>query len=191
MPAAKTAPHALIATITLEGVEPPIWRKFTVVSDIRLVMLHEVIQRVMGWFDCHLHEFRVGETRYGILDPDVGPGVLDERRARLGKLLKGTSGSIRYLYDFGDSWQHTLEFQPSDVPIALWDMPKCLDGGRACPPEDCGGAWSYAELVEILADPNRDDPEEIRGWVDPDFDPEFFEVELVNIALAEKPRRNG
>ena len=185
MSAAKTAPHALIATITLEGVEPRIWRTFTVESDIRLAELHVLIQRVMGWNDCHLHEFRVGERRYGILDPDVGPGVLDERRARLGKLLKGTSGSIRYIYDFGDNWKHTIEFQPSDVPIALCDMPKCLDGARACPPDDSGGIWNYAELLEILADPKRDDPEGIRGWVDPEFDPESFDVETVNARLAE------
>ena len=64
-----------------------------------------------------------------------------------------------YLYDLGDSWQHTLD--------------------------DSGGKWSYAELVEILADPKRADPEGVRGWVDPEFDPEFFDVETVNARLAE------
>jgi Plasmid pRiA4b ORF-3-like protein len=25
-----------------------------------------------------------------------------------------------------------------------------ITGKRACPPEDCGGPWGYAELLEVL-----------------------------------------
>ncbi|MDZ4874555.1 MAG: hypothetical protein CLLPBCKN_003951 [Chroococcidiopsis cubana SAG 39.79] len=31
--------------------------------------------------------------------------------------------------------------------------PLCLTGKRACPPEDCGGVWGYAEFLEAIQDP--------------------------------------
>jgi hypothetical protein len=43
--------------ITLNGIKPPIWRRVAVPSDITLGELHEVIQIVMGWMNCHLHQF--------------------------------------------------------------------------------------------------------------------------------------
>jgi hypothetical protein len=43
--------------ISLIGAKPPIWRTFLVPSDLRLGAFHDVIQIVMGWRDCHLHQF--------------------------------------------------------------------------------------------------------------------------------------
>ena len=190
MASPKTAPQPLIATITLQGVEPPVWRKFAVPSDLRILQLHYVIQNVMPWNDCHMYEFEINGRRYGTIGPDMGPGVLCERRARLGKVLGGESGTIRYLYDFGDSWKHVIEFSPSESPIALPDMPTCLDGQRACPPDDCGGIGGYEELLALRADPERDDPEDLRGWLGPEFDPESFDLDAANARLAEPPRRS-
>ena len=44
-------------------------------------------------------------------------------------------------------------------------VPACLDGRRACPPEDCGGPWGYKELLEILADPSHEEHAERVEWV--------------------------
>lgn len=63
--------------------------------------------------------------------------------------------SFLYHYDFGDSWEHVLHLEKiSDVTLT---HPICIDGGRACPPEDCGGIWGYTDLLEVLKNPS--DPE--------------------------------
>ena len=51
--------------ITLADSKPSIWRRVAVSSDITLAELHHVIQRAMGWWDCHLHEFKIAGRSYG------------------------------------------------------------------------------------------------------------------------------
>jgi hypothetical protein len=51
----------------------------------------------------------------------------------------------------------------------------CLDGKRAGPPEDCGGPWGYAELLEALADPTDERHEELLEWSGP-IDPDDFDA---------------
>jgi hypothetical protein len=52
------------------------------------------------------------------------------------------------------------------------------DGARACPPEDCGGAYIYMEILHMLEDssyrPEVVDRDETMDWLDPDFDPDVF-----------------
>jgi hypothetical protein len=46
------------------------------VPDCTLGELHEVVQVVMGWEDCHLHQFIIRGEYYGPLDPeDFHPGI--------------------------------------------------------------------------------------------------------------------
>ena len=56
--------HLYVLRVTLADIEPEIWRRFVVPSDITLDRLHDVIQIVMGWTDSHLHEFTIGGKRY-------------------------------------------------------------------------------------------------------------------------------
>ena len=58
-------------TITLLGVEPPVWRRLHVPSGVTLSRVHGDIQAVMGWDNSHLHQFEIGERRYGPPE-DVG-----------------------------------------------------------------------------------------------------------------------
>tara|TARA_R110002072_G_scaffold302068_1_gene483670 strand:+ start:2024 stop:2314 length:291 start_codon:yes stop_codon:yes gene_type:complete len=53
--------------------------------------------------------------------------------------------------------------------------PQCLEGERACPPEDVGGVWGYAEYLEILADPQNDQHQDFLQWYGP-FDAEQFDA---------------
>ena len=46
--------------VTLKGSKPPIWRRMQLTSDITLVQLHRILQRVMGWEGAHLYQFVIG-----------------------------------------------------------------------------------------------------------------------------------
>ena len=65
--------------------------------------------------------------------------------------------------------------------------PSCVAGKGACPPEDCGGTWGYAELKEILADPSHGGHQDMLEWLGldagKDFDPKRFSVSEVNARL--------
>ena len=55
--------------------------------------------------------------------------------------------------------------------------------GRACPPEDCGGTMGYYDLLVTLSDPDHEDHDTMREWVGGEFDPESFEVAVVDRAV--------
>jgi hypothetical protein len=172
--------------ITLLGVNPPIWRRFQVPAGITLERLHDVIQTVMGWSDCHLHEFYIGRKRYGPRDADPEGEVLDERVATLSAALFLSGGPILYTYDFGDSWEHELELEETlpAPPGAAGTRPVCLAGERRCPPEDCGGFFGYAEFLKAIRNRRHPDHQEMLEWVGGSFDPESFDLERINRVLA-------
>ena len=63
---------------------------------------------------------------------------------------------------------------------------RCIDGSLACPPEDCGGFWGYAELLEIINDPGHEEHMERIEWLGEGFDPEDFDSDRVNHQLVRK-----
>jgi hypothetical protein len=162
--------------VTLMGTDPPVWRRLSVPADLSLGELHQVIQVAMGWENAHLHQFTVQGTSYS--DPDHGPErARDEDRWRLNRLAE-VGDTFHYEYDFGDSWQHEVLVEKADrVGVA---GVRCLDGARACPPEDCGGVWGYQELLEIIGDPKHPERSERMEWLGENFDPDAFSVAEVN-----------
>jgi hypothetical protein len=79
---------------------------------IKLPKLHETIQAAMGWHGGHIHEFIIGEAHYGVPYPGMenDPPLENERR----KSLKGALGgyrTFRYIYDFGDYWDHKIKLE--------------------------------------------------------------------------------
>jgi len=173
--------------ITLAGVaEPPVWRRLLLPAGIRLDRLHEVIQAAMGWDNHHLHVFADGQANYGRPDPELG--YRDERKVTLHELARGQSGRIRYTYDFGDDWEHDVVVEQVLAAELGLRYPVCLAGEGACPPEDCGGAWGYAHLREILADPADDEHDDMLAWLvlakGAEFDAHSFDVDQVNQTLT-------
>ena len=45
------------------------------------------------------------------------------------------------------------------------------------------GVWGYAEFLEAIADPNHDSHEEMLERIGGKFDPEKFDLEVVNREL--------
>jgi hypothetical protein len=168
--------------VSLAGVEPPVWRRVQV-PDGTLGDLHFVIQAAMGWQDSHLHEFVVNGTRYGpVMSGDLD--TEDEGGALLSRIVAGEKKArFVYEYDFGDSWEHEVLFEKAVEPEPKVRYPRCIDGARACPPEDCGGVWGYADFLEAMADPKHENHREMKEWIGGRFDPERFSVEAVNREL--------
>jgi hypothetical protein len=177
--------------VELTGAEPPVWRRLDIASNLFLDRVHHVLQVVMGWDDYHLHQFASGDEVHrphaenyvmpSAFDEDA-VGV-DERRVRLDEVLVEPGERLHYEYDFGDSWSHTLDLE-AELDRAPDDPAHCLDGARACPPEDCGGIGGYAELLRVLAHPDDPEYDHMRTWAGQDFDPGRFDGEAVNGALS-------
>ncbi len=177
--------------VSLVGVEPPIWRMVLVPQNVRLPRLHHIVQAVMGWTDSHLHQFLVGEIRFGEPGNEFEPSPIDYRAIHLNQIAPRPGATCIYEYDFGDSWEHLIEVQDA-LPIESVKgiLPRCLDGERACPPEDVGGPHGYANFLLALEDPSHPEHEEWRQWAADNFDPVAFDVGRVNSLLARyAPRR--
>ena len=165
--------------VTLRQVKPPIWRRIEVQSDVKLSGLSDVLEAAMGWYGEHLHGFEAGGVRYGLPDPDgfgFGRRSVDERKARLGEVLRAVGSKMQWDYDFGDGWEHDVLVEAIEPHRADVIYPVCLAGKRACPPEDCGGPWGYGNLLEALADPKHPEHDELAEWTPPDFDPAAFDA---------------
>lgn len=165
--------------ITLKDIRLPIWRRIQV-KDCTLDKLHEHIQTSMGWTNSHLHHFKIGALRYGdpmLMEENfVEMGYEDSTSARLSKILPNTGEPFRfeYEYDFGDSWHHDVLFERCVQAEPGGRYPVCIEGKRACPPEDVGGTGGYEEYLEAMADPEHERHGEFMGWRGP-FDPEAFD----------------
>lgn len=105
------------------------------------------------------------------------------RNARLNAVVNGAEARLRYPYGFGDDWEHEIVVEKVLPPQPGTPYPICLTGKRDCPPEDCGGAWGYEELLETLRDPQHEEHEERLEWVGGAFDAEAFDLDAVNAAL--------
>lgn len=176
--------HVYQFMVVLEEISPPVWRRIQVPGTYTFWDLHVAIQDAMGWLDYHLHEF-------DILDPEKGEHVilgigddedidwkvtLPDHEHRISDYFSMENASAGYLYDFGDTWQHSVTIEAILPRTKGGDYPVCIAGERARPPEDCGGPSGYAEFLEIINDPSHEESEETLAWVGGSFDPERFDA---------------
>ncbi|MDR2403534.1 MAG: plasmid pRiA4b ORF-3 family protein [Spirochaetaceae bacterium] len=180
--------HLFVLRISLKRISPQIWRSIQVPGFISLGDLHRIIQIVMGWSDSHLHSFRIDGITYGIDSEafDIDMEEENEDCYSLEDLNLWEKQRFLYTYDFGDNWEHQILVSKILSPPAgssdAYLRPCCLNGKRACPPEDCGGVWGYEELLECISQPRKKRSRELAEWEE-EFDPEFFDVDIVNELL--------
>jgi hypothetical protein len=173
--------------ITLLDIEPPIWRRIQT-RDCTLDALHDVLQVVMGWENCHLHRFDINGQAFG--DPDCFEedffefDMRDSRKTMLSQIVPKDGKRCRFIYeyDFGDDWRHEIVFEgnPDVQPAVIY--PTCLEGERRCPPEDVGGPGGYEEYLEAFADPSHENHKDFLKWRGK-FDPESFDLNQVQQQL--------
>jgi hypothetical protein len=181
--------------VTLLEVKPPVWRRIEVPASYTFWDLHVAIQDAMGWLDYHLHLFGVpnpvnGRTdEIGIPDEDAfedDPVCLAGWEVPVRGYFDAIGTLARYEYDFGDGWVHEIELTAIGRRQSGTKYPRCLDGRRACPPEDCGGPHGYARLLETIADSTDEEYEGMMEWLGGSFDPETFRPEQVRF---DNPRK--
>ncbi|MBB2994666.1 plasmid pRiA4b ORF-3 family protein [Paeniglutamicibacter cryotolerans] len=190
-PAWKEKPASIYQLkIMLHRSSPPIWRRVLVPSGIQLSELHEIIQSAFGWWDSHMHEFRVGGWNGPSYAPaeydmsDFGERSRDESRTRLSEVMLAVGEKITYTYDFGDDWEHRIVLEKILEASAAATLPLCTGGRGLAPTDDSGGIWGWAEKVEASTDPEHPEHEETREWLglSPDeiLDPKYFDKNDVN-----------
>lgn len=174
--------------ISLTGVKPAIWRRLQVPSDLFLHDFHKVIQTAMGWENSHLHQFVKKNRIFGIADDEfeTSEHFMDYTSIRLIDILNKPNDTIKYIYDFGDTWIHEITLEKIIEPSINDYYPFCIEGERNCPPENSGGPVAYMGMLNILKTPGHPERDEIIEWLDEDWDSETFNIDIVNEMLIEE-----
>jgi hypothetical protein len=185
MKAAAFPEEALQLRIQIREIKPAIFRVIQVTNTRTFHLLHEIIQWSFGWDHAHLHEFHVGRTKVAEPDPEFGPPPFPRhpRTTRLGDLVSKDVTRFIYVYDLGDDWIHDIIVEKRFAPHAAVRYPICLDGARSAPPEDCGGIPGYDDFLAAWRDPKHEAHAHMRKWAGPSYDPERFDLKVVNEIL--------
>lgn len=179
----NSLPDVYQLKISLRGAKPPIWRRVLAPATMSFSELHDVIQIAMGWFESHLHEFKVANQSLGDPEWDEMGDMIDEGSVRLGNFVFPEGARFLYIYDFGDWWEHLIEVEKVLPYDKEQIYPVCTQAKRACPPEDVGGIWGYEEFLAAIGDKNHPDHADMLEWVGDDFDPAAVDINGINAEL--------
>ncbi|HML73193.1 MAG TPA: plasmid pRiA4b ORF-3 family protein [Anaerohalosphaeraceae bacterium] len=174
--------------IRLLEIEPEIWRRFVVPDTITLDRLHDVIQIVMGWTDSHMHKFIIGKKSYTEYPESKEDGLVCGKY-HLGDVIKQKGNAFSYRYDFGDCWDHEVIIEKNNyLNPKLSSSIECIEGARACPPEDVGGTPGYYEFCKAINDVSHKEHDNYLGWCGGEYDSEAFDMNKINFELFKYQR---
>jgi hypothetical protein len=165
----------------------PIWRELWVPSNITLEFLHDVIQDSMGWDDAHMHCFEFQKRRFESMqfmdgfDEECEP----EETVLLSDLLTRARQKLRYIYDFGDEWLHSVTLKKQVSALNDQDLYVCVGGEGACPMEDCGGTYGHERICNYLKTGVDDGFMPYEEWGVNEYDPDAFDAAEVTEDLKE------
>jgi len=185
----------IAADVHIREIAPTISRSLELPVDLNFAQLHEVLQAAFGWTDSHLHEFNVGGLIVGAPEFDEdgfsNHQTFEATEVWLRDLVfpydEDDSLRILYTYDFGDSWRHQIVMRRIPAQPGV-KYPRCIAGSRSRPPEDVGGPPGYFGFLEAWLDPTHDEHKAMRRWAGRKFDPECFDLEATNKAIAKALR---
>ncbi|MCL5255281.1 MAG: plasmid pRiA4b ORF-3 family protein, partial [Gammaproteobacteria bacterium] len=119
----------------------PIERKLLVPAETDLHQLHFYLQLAMGWQLSHLHMFITAKGNFSDYEDDFEPGdELLEFDVPITDVLHGNNNQIKYLYDYGDDWMHTIQLEESVILPADTGV-KLVHARGVRPEEDSGGVY--------------------------------------------------
>jgi len=79
------------------------------------------------------------------------------------KLKDVITAKIKYIYDYGDYWQHYIETEEI-IEDYKSNKPTLLAGEGTAPPEDVGGVDGFSKFLQILSNPNHEEYEFMQEW---------------------------
>ncbi len=169
--------------VSLDGIKPRIWRRFLLARDATFLDLHQAIQDAAPWDDYHLFAFsEPGRRGREIAASGEDGSPVPAARVPLAAVFANPKDKCLYTYDFGDGWRHTVELKGIKQEPETFHR-RLTGGARAFPPEDCGGAWGYGACLAAVGALDVDEAdlcpemiEERREWLDPEWDPEAFDL---------------
>lgn len=172
--------------ITLDLEKHEVWRKIVIPVNYTFAKLHKIIQIAFDWQDYHLHKYYIyDESSSDMFSSNPGyhkegykpiimlecdeeafdyPNDFIEMKLEVGvKLSEYIPAKIKYVYDFGDNWEHYIDVEKI---IDNYDKnyPVCLDGKGNAPPEDAGAEYGYEKFLEIIGDKNNPEYEDMLAW---------------------------
>ena len=127
----------------------------------------------------------------GMAEEQAGDDADDEDDITLEEVVNRKGSKILYTYDFGDDWWHKITFQkPTKKDLELFTgAPVCVEAYGACPPEDSGGPWGYANFLDIIYNKKHPEYRETREWIGlssrDKYDTEYVDVDFVNEQLSD------
>ncbi len=186
--------HIARLKITLDHVEPIVMRRVALPLSIKLDRLHTLVQVAMGWSGGHLWAFVVRGIEWGPRELGGGfsDGPLDASKARLGDVLEDVGAkTLKYIYDFGDGWQHTIKVERMFAGVPGLSLPFLLEATGRCPPEDIGGPAAYMELLAAVADRQHPRYSEAVEQLGADFSSTAVRVRNLERAVDELAERWG
>ena len=178
--------------------KPPVWRRIVIPANFTFNDLHLAIQDAFGWENYHLYQFEKAPYDRGwkVKVPDEMDNgdffmseIIDSEQTIVSTFLQSMNlKKFVYVYDFGDDWIHDITLEKTNEEETILH-PICLAGKGACPPEDCGGPWGYENMKQLFAEaPDEEETLSYKEWMglddDEDYDPNYFDINEVNVHLG-------
>ena len=173
--------------VTIDETEPSVWRKIAVPDRITFHQLHLVIQECFQWQDYHLYKFELPDMESPIArlfgDPSIDEGNEVDAREVLIDPYIAKGGRFRYIYDFGDWWEHIIDVLDID-PLDDARASRVTASQGESMIEDAGGVGGYYRIMDILHDARNPRHEEIERWVKWQA-PKSFSADTANAHMDE------
>lgn len=176
--------------ITLQDVEPVVWRRIVVPCDIHMADFVFAITDSMRWSGIYLPRFHIDRS---LMMPDYTWKYYDVRILYFNYIRDFLECELEFEYTVESEtelgWMHTLTYE-GIVDDFDKDVSICIGGENACPPDECWNAEGYYEWLKIALSEN---PEErlyalqkvYFDWEQrSDFKPEEFDCNSFTIRTA-------
>lgn len=121
----------------------PVWRKFIIPSGTTFRKLQDILLIAFDWEGYHCSGFDMGprRDREWLEDDELDDTIVDEYFEKY--------KSIRFIYDYGDNWEHTIKPYKPRYKEDKITIPICTEAKFIAPEEDCGFNVEIPNIEEV------------------------------------------